>query len=284
MIIEERYRNGETILTPGSRAFTPYVDVNEILGVLLREVCEVLDEEFVGMYLHGSLAMGDFNSDTSDIDYLVVTDKNISDRRLASLKTMHSRITAIDSRWTSYLEGSFIPKIPLRRYDPSDCHHPRHGVGEALRIEAHDSDWALQRFILYHYGLVMAGPPPQELIDPVLPDELRQAVLDLLWWWELQVKDTTNLGESAYRAYAILTMCRVFYTLEFGTVVTKPSAARWALESLDGRWSSQIEQALRWRPGMALSGLDEVVTFIQFTLDQAGHTWKSDIRDGGSTG
>ena len=42
-------------------------------------------------------------------------------------------------------------------------------------------------------------------------------------------------ASQGYQAYAILSMCRVLYTLEFGTVVSKPAAARWAQGTLDER-------------------------------------------------
>ncbi len=44
---------------------TPYPDVNAVLHRLLAEVQAVLGERFVGLYLYGSLAGGDFDPDTS---------------------------------------------------------------------------------------------------------------------------------------------------------------------------------------------------------------------------
>jgi hypothetical protein len=41
---------------------TPYPDVNAILNVLLAAVRAILGNQFVGFYLYGSLASGDFDS------------------------------------------------------------------------------------------------------------------------------------------------------------------------------------------------------------------------------
>ena len=49
---------------------------------------------------------------------------------------------------------------------------------------------------------------------------------------------------SEYHAFAILTMCRALYTLENGTVVSKPVAARWVQSKLGEPWSQVIEQSL----------------------------------------
>ena len=51
---------------------SPYPEVNALLNVLLPAVQAILGNRFVGLYLHGSLAYGGFNPETSDIDFLVV--------------------------------------------------------------------------------------------------------------------------------------------------------------------------------------------------------------------
>jgi hypothetical protein len=41
-------------------------------------------------------------------------------------------------------------------------------------------------------------------------------------------------------------MCRIRYTLQYGVVVSKPMAARWAQAALDARWTPLIQAALAW--------------------------------------
>ncbi len=53
---------------------TPYPDVNAVLRLLLEGAQPILGDHFIGLYLYGSLASGDFNPQTSDIDFVVVTD------------------------------------------------------------------------------------------------------------------------------------------------------------------------------------------------------------------
>ena len=94
---------------------TPYPDVNEILQILLDEVKSVLDQQFVGKYLYGSLSSGDFHPDASDIDFLVVTEELLSEKTIAALESMHLRIWDTGLKWTDKLEGSYIPEKHLRR-------------------------------------------------------------------------------------------------------------------------------------------------------------------------
>ena len=107
-------------------------------------------------------------------------------------------------------------------------------------------------------------------MDPRRPDELRHAVAALLSEWrQPQLEDPHLLADPAYCAYAVLTMCRMHYTLQHGALVSKPAAARWAVERLDGRWRGLIARAEAWLPGEALNDLDETLAFVRATLEYA---------------
>ncbi len=252
---------------------TPDAGVNAVLRAFLAEVQKILASQFTGLYLHGSLALGDFDPQTSDIDFLVVTVDELPDAVLPALEAMHVRLAAGDSKWGSELEGSYIPQPALRRYDPAHACHPHIERGGRLRAEQHDTDWVVQRHVLREHGVVVAGPALHTLIDPVAPDELRLAVLELLHgWWAPMLRDSARLHHAGYQAYAVLTMCRVLYTLRHGTVVSKPVAAQWAKATLDRRWPAIIERALAWRPGAEANHLNDVLDLIRYTVERSRHS------------
>src|SRR5438132_8364932 len=118
---------------------TPYPEVNALLQALMDGVQTVLGNHFVGMYLDGSLASGDFDQE-SDIDFVVVTDIEITGDLFSALKAMHESIAAIDSPWAIQLEGSYLSQQALRRYDPANALHPNieRGRGERLKMIHHD--------------------------------------------------------------------------------------------------------------------------------------------------
>jgi len=121
---------------------TPYPDVNRILTLLLSSVKENLGNHFTGMYLFGSLANGGFDKD-SDIDVLVVTNDEISEKLFSALHAMHVRIAEIDSPWAIQLEVSYIPQNALRRFDPTNKLHPHidRGSGESLHSKPVAAQW-----------------------------------------------------------------------------------------------------------------------------------------------
>lgn len=256
---------------------TPYPDVNELLLELLPGVRGVLGSGFVGMYLDGSLAIGDFDGD-SDIDFVVVTEEDVSDACFSALQTLHERIAAMDSRYATDLEGSYLSRRALRRYDPAHALHPNieRGRGERLKQVRHDAAWTTHRTVLREHGITLTGPAPQTLIDPVSPDDLRQAMRSPLSGWLAHIlDDPAPLQARGYQSYTVLTLCRVLYTLQHGTIVSKRVAARGARETLGERWLPLIERAWTGRshPAGEASPEDrnETLEFIQYVRDKAGY-------------
>ena len=106
------------------------------------------------------------------------------------------------------------------------------------------------------------------MIDPVSPEEIRGAVRGILdEWWRHMPDDPTFLTRRDYQAYATLTMCRALHALRYGTVVSKPVAARWAQQEF-GQWAGLIERALAWPEGEQTDEMNETLDFLRFTLKQ----------------
>ncbi|HSH79506.1 MAG TPA: nucleotidyltransferase domain-containing protein, partial [Herpetosiphonaceae bacterium] len=157
---------------------TPYPDVNAVIHEILSGARAVLAEDLVGMYLVGSLAAGDFDPENSDLDFIIATAHELSDETFTALAEMHARIAAGSSKWAREIEGSYIPRHALRRYDPANARHPHIFRGEAesrLFMMQHAGDWIIQLHVLREHGVVVVGPSPRTLVDPVQPDDLRQA-------------------------------------------------------------------------------------------------------------
>jgi predicted nucleotidyltransferase len=253
---------------------TPHAEVNTLLGELLGDVRAVLGAQFVGAYLFGSLACGDFDRD-SDVDVLVVTEGELSGGEFEALRAMHERLARADSPWATQLEVSYIPRASLRRRDPARAVHPHidRGVGEVLRLAQHDEDRVVQRHTLRERGVTLTGPDPRTLIDPVSPDELRGAMLSLVWWLEEILGDPARIGRRGYQSYIVLTMCRVLYTLRHGSVVSKRAAARWAAEESGGRWAALIgrtwESRSRPREPARPEDVSETLALIRHTIERA---------------
>lgn len=98
---------------------TPYSELNEILRDLVSSVGVALGESFIGAYLQGSFAVGDFDRH-SDVDFIVAVRDELTSAQVDVLQKIHRRVFARPSRWAQHLEGSYFPATVLRNRDQAD--------------------------------------------------------------------------------------------------------------------------------------------------------------------
>jgi len=249
---------------------TSYHDVNLVLQTLLDNVRAVLGNYFIGMYLYGSLASGDFDPGRSDIDFLVVTSEELPENLISDLKTMHTRIYESGQEWATKMSGAYIPIDAMRKYSPTGTACPLTNKDEFL-VARPDIDWVIHRHILYTSGVVITGPPLQSIIDPVRPEQLQEAVLTLLRnnWASLLHNTDIFLG-AGHQPFVVLTMCRALYTLEHGTVASKQHSAEWVIAKSDRKWTKLINQAMAWHYGDPPGDIGQTQEFMRYILKEAG--------------
>jgi predicted nucleotidyltransferase len=227
---------------------TPYPELNAVLRELVAGVGTVLGERFTAAYLLGSFAIGDFDAD-SDVDFLVAIEHEVPADRLGALRDLHRRIHALDSHWAKRLDGSYVPEHILRRRDPTRTPLLYLDNGSRELVASDHCNTLVVRWMARERGIRLAGPEPASLIDPVPVDDLREEVAALMRGWAAEIRaDPERMDNRWYQPYAVLSYCRMLYTIQTGTIASKPAAASWAQGALDGRWSGLIQRALDERP------------------------------------
>jgi hypothetical protein len=101
--------------------------------------------------------------------------------------------------------------------------------------------------VLREHGIVLTGPPSAELVEPVAADVLREegrARIPEWVEWALSAPEMSRWKQP----HLVLSLCRILYTIETGTVVSKRAAGEWAMQTLDPEWRPLIRQALDDRP------------------------------------
>ncbi len=249
-------------------------DVGAMLDALLSGIREALGPNLVGVYLRGSLALGDFDPSTSDIDFLAVTECPVSDAEFAALAEMHTRLTGLPNRYVRRLEGSYIDRVALRRFAPGQRRHPTVGVDWDFGWAEHRDNWVLERWAVRECAVSLLGPDPKDLIDPIPPDELREAVQGelaaRLRGWAAEPIGPDWLLPRYYQAFEVETMCRALYTLAHGDLPSKPRAVAWALGALPVPWQSLVEQSQVWRADETADAttLPEVLRFVRWAATE----------------
>lgn len=225
---------------------TSFPDLNRLLSELVEGVRAALGSDFCGAYLQGSFAVGDAD-EHSDVDFIVVTNDDVTPEQRAKLQALHQRIYAQPTQWAQHLEGSYVPRRTLRRPDPErrPLLYLDNGATE-FTLDDHDNT-AVVRWSLREHGIVLAGPDPRELVDAVSSEQLRNDVRRALTEWAAWLRSTDSISRRGL-AVAVLSHCRILHTLANGVVDSKRVAGEWALRELHPEWASLIRWALDDRP------------------------------------
>ncbi|MBA3826447.1 MAG: DUF4111 domain-containing protein [Ktedonobacterales bacterium] len=253
---------------------TPYPEVNALVHELLIALHAILGAQVQGVYLVGSLALGDFRPQNSDLDLIMVTVGTLSDEAVTLLRDLHRRFDQGGSPWATHVDAVYIPHEVLREPSPPADHYPILEWPGLLALGPLESGWAIQRYILREYGIVVSGPNSRSLLDPVHPDDLRQGSATIVERWRDQAHHDPEwlawLSEPDNHTFVVLTLCRVLYTLETGAVASKPAAARWAQQKVPSRWRKLIGRAAtsQLTTGDVLDDeVTDTLSFLEYTYE-----------------
>jgi hypothetical protein len=195
---------------------TPYGELNDVLKEMVGSIQQVLGDNFIGVYLQGSFAVGDFDCD-SDVDFVVATNIELSDSQIEALQVIHKRIYHLDSEWSKHLEGSYFPRDLLQDYCQSgkELWYLNHGSQTLVRSD--HCNTVVVRWVVRESGVILAGPPPNTLVQPIPVNVLRREIVDTIKNWGQQIlADQEKYNNRFYQGFIVLSYCRMFHDLQTG--------------------------------------------------------------------
>ncbi len=246
-----------------------------------------------GIYLLGSLALGDFREGESDVDFITLIDCPL-DRApgcpldaaaLQALATLHRSLSTARGPALNgcYLETDRLARVPgLREAAPFT-------VAGGFHSDQPCADVNPATFqCLARSGIAVAGPPPVALTIAQDAAALRQhqiATLNGAWtrWLRQSEAALARMDHdadlaAAPLAWGTLGILRIACTLETGRIVSKTAAGRWALEAYPTRRRSVIEEALAVRWGAApMHTRARAATILAFLRDVVAETAQSNL-------
>jgi predicted nucleotidyltransferase len=221
---------------------TPYPDLNKVLGQLVTSIKDILARNFIGAYLQGSFALGDFD-EHSDVDYIVAIHDKLTDSQVSSLQIMHGRIFDVNDGWPQHLEGSYFPRDILKDYKRSGEKLWYLDNGHRQMQRSDHCNTVLVRWIVRESGVRLAGPPPDTLVDPIPVEVLRRDIYDTIIYWGQHILDNPDkFNNRFYQTYLVLNYCRMLNDLINGYPGSKRAGAQWAKRHFDAHWHGLIDR------------------------------------------
>lgn len=200
-----------------------------------------------GLYLQGSVALGDYRPGVSDVDFVAVTGRAPDGE---ALRAVHAELRRRHRR--PFFDGLYVGWDDLRR-DPAlaaagpSVHEWR--VDLASRFERHLVTW----HVVAQAGVAVRGPAVADVgvhTDwPALVEMTRRNLVE--YWAPWLRRGARRVGglTSWGTAWGVLGLARLRHTLAAGRVTSKTDAAAYALDTYDQRWHRVVREALRIRVG-----------------------------------
>lgn len=260
---------------------TAYAELNIVLGELIGSAQEILGDHFVGAYLQGSFAVGDYDHH-SDVDFIMVLEEALSDGEVLALQEMHARIYGLDSRWAQHLEGSYFPKEVLWHDTQWDKKLWYLDNSASSLVKSTHCNTIVVRWVVREYGVTLAGPAPDTLIEQIPVEKLRGEILETLTSWGQEILDEPQrYNNRFYQGFIVLNFCRMLHDLRAGTTSSKRVGAEWAKRHLDPIWSDLIDRAWDGRPNPALSvrqpanhqDFEDTLEFVEYVIGESKLYW-----------
>lgn len=215
------------------------------LSGLVTGLADALSDKLVGVYLHGSLVLGCFNPQRSDVDVLVVIRSPTTDveRRALVPVLLRSSGSKAWPRTPPYpLEIDVVtePEVnPWRYPTPFDVHwsesHRRAELEAGELMPPGESvDLAAHLTIVREAGVALLGLPPADVFPEVPFADYRDSLLRDLEWCR----------EQRWKFYSVLSASRIWATLSEGGLQSKATGAAWALERAPAEFRPLIAGAL----------------------------------------
>ncbi len=234
-------------------------ELKELLDDFILNSKNILYDNLIGIYLHGSLAMGCYNEKKSDIDLLVVVKNDVSREIKQQYMDM---VVALNNKAPSKgIELSIVKEAVCKPFvypTPFELHfsithlnwylsNPRDYIE---KMNGTDKDLAAHFTMIYHRGKTLYGKE----IRSVFSEVSSEAYMDSIW---LDVKNAKKdiIDDTMY---VILNLCRVLAYKRERLVLSKQEGGEWALHYLS---SSQYKN-------MVLFALEEYQTGNTMSITQ----------------
>ena len=225
-----------------------------LLSSFVRESKEILGDELVGIYLHGSAVMGCFHAQKSDIDLMVVIKEEISDECKRKFMDMVVELNAQAPE--KGIEVSIVRESVCRPFvypTPFELHitithlnwYRQDADDYIQKMKGTDKDLAAHFTIIYHRGRTLCGKGIGDVFSEV----------DRAYYLDSILSDIENAAEEIAEqpVYMILNLCRVLAYKRDQLILSKKEGGEWGLTNIPEQYGELLVSAMdAYRTGDAM--------------------------------
>lgn len=255
--------------------------VQHILNDYIALFNERIPNTLEGLYLHGSIALNAYSNGISDIDFISVLNRHLTEKEVSILTDVHVEMnkkfinTGMDG---CYLLWEDIGKKQKETKNYIFVNEGKLGRGNHF---INPVTW----WIMRDKGIRIMGPDITSFHFDVDESELANYVLNNMnYYWLNRMNKIAKDKRSVFLLpnklvdqeveWSITGMLRQFYTLREHEIISKAEACKYAIIHLPVRWHNIINEALSIREGLNIryydsktERIDDLVQCMNYILD-----------------
>ena len=222
------------------------MNINELMVEVNKWIKEILKDNYVGVYFHGSLRLGSFNPNKSDLDFIIVV-KNKLDYKTK------------EQIWDKMLENKKL--FPKKGFEFSvvleeNCKNIKHPIpyelhGSESWIDRYkkdktlviNDDYKVDPDLASHFNVINV---PNESMDFGKPSNEVFAKVPKEYIIDSNYRDTLECVDEITNnpVYCILNLCRFYALIKDDLTLSKYDGGKWALENMNSKYNEVIKKAM----------------------------------------
>lgn len=234
-----------------------------------------LQDSLTGIYLHGSMSLGCFHPDHSDIDILVVvkseqprdTYKRIAVGLIQIEEELHLpkgiELSIVLEKYTD----EFVYPTPFE-FHYSLAHKEKYKADPDYLCGGYeDTDLAAHFIVVYHRGIVLCGKPIREVFTAIDKSYFIASI-------QSDVKDAAE-GITENPVYYVLNLCRALFFLKEEIVSSKKEGGEWAATVVPMKYEDVIHDCLAAYQGKVDTIMQDdqrLLDFASYMLEEIDNT------------
>lgn len=204
-----------------------YSNLKELKKIFIQN----LNDNLVGIYIHGSVAYGCYNSGRSDIDLIIVVKEKVTKKQ--KIEILKNILTVWKTLPKKGVEFSIVLKancLSLKYPVPYELHFSKDWLDiyknnlDLIINDEFKCDWDLVTYfrLIRSRGVVLYGEPIKDVFSPV-PNYiyLKSICIDLKGSYQDLEKDSVSV---------ILNQCRILAFIHEESILSKKEAGKWCIE------------------------------------------------------
>ncbi|WP_318614621.1 aminoglycoside adenylyltransferase domain-containing protein [Sporosarcina sp. YIM B06819] len=254
--------------------------VNNILDEYLTLFHVRLPNTLEGFYLQGSIALDAYVEDSSDIDFIAIINRRLSEGECEILAEIHRAIESTYSK--PEMDGVYLMWADIGKLAPDDTDYPFYNGGQ-LSYGAHFN--AITWWILKKHGISIIGPQPTALNVEIDPQHLVEYVVgNMNRYWAGRIEKIEHAMKNMLQftteeidveiEWSILGLLRQYYTLKEHGIISKLGAGEYAFLHMPEEWHPIIQEAIDIRKGAVRNRfssdrerMDKALKFSKYMID-----------------